>query len=229
MYDIPSDHAQPSSYLEYSIEQTDPTVVKSRAFTYMRELHGWCSEEKAGMLIDLVLKSKPDKIVEIGVWGGKSLIPMACALKANKKGVIFGIDPWDPNASLQGLTNESNKAFWGWVDHEAVMWGLIDKICQFDLIDQVQLIKTTSKEAAPISGIDILHIDGNHSDETSYIDVTKWVPYVKAGGLIVFDDITWSENGTESSQRRAVEWLNENCIKLGEFNDLCVWGVWLKP
>jgi hypothetical protein len=75
----------------------------------------------------------------------------------------------------------------------------------------------------------MLHIDGNHSDETSYIDVTKWVPFVKQGGLIIYDDITWSENGVTASQARAVAWLDEHCIKLAEFSDVCVWGIWLKP
>lgn len=228
MYDIPHDNERPASHMEYRIDHQDPEAIKKQAFAYMSELEGWCAEQKAGMLIDLVLKSKPEIIVEIGVWGGKSLIPMACALKANKKGTIFGIDPWSANASVDGVTNQSNKAWWESIDHEAIMWGLIDKIGKFNLIDQIQLIKGTSKDVDPIYEIDILHIDGNHTDEASYLDVTKWVPLVKQGGLIIVDDLTWSENGITSSQERSLQWLNAHCIKLAEFSDICVWGVWLK-
>jgi hypothetical protein len=93
---------------------------------------------------------------------------------------------------------------------------------------QIKLIRGTSLEVQPIFDIDILHIDGNHSDVTSYIDVTKWVPLVKSGGWIIFDDMTWYENG-KFTNARAVEWLDTHCKKIAEFQDNCVWGVWVKP
>lgn len=229
MNDLPAENNQPASHYEYVVDQQTAEALKKQAFSYMSQLHGWCSQEKAAILIDLVLKYKPETIVEIGVWGGKSLVPMACALKANNKGKIYGIDPWSSQASLQGLINEENKGFWSWVDHEGVMRGLIDKIDEFELGAYIDLIKATSLAADPIPDIDILHIDGNHSDETSYIDATKWVPLVKNGGLIIFDDITWTENGVDPSTARAIAWLNERCIKIAEFSDICVWGIWLKP
>src|SRR5579883_2959483 len=228
MLEMP-DHAAPPSHYEYVLDEQTANAVKNQAFFYMKHLHGWCSEEKAGFLIDLILKYQPEKVVEIGVWGGKSLIPMACALRSNQHGKIYGIDPWSNAASLQGLINEENKGFWSFVNHEAIMQGLIDKMGEFDLGEYIELIQTTSLDADPIPDIDLLHIDGNHSDETSYIDATKWVPLVKSGGLIIFDDITWTENGIDPSTARAIAWIDERCIKLAEFSDICVWGVWLKP
>jgi hypothetical protein len=148
MNDIPYDNGQPPSHYEYVI---DHLAIKQQAFAYMGELHGWCAQEKAAILIDLILKSKPEIILEIGVWGGKSLVPMACALRANHKGIIYGIDPWEATASLQGLTNEANKGFWGWVDHIAVMQGLIDKIEQFELGEYIELIRNTSEDICCIS------------------------------------------------------------------------------
>ena len=79
-----------------------------------------------------------------------------------------------------------------------------------------------------IYNIDMLHIDGNHSEKTSFYDVTKWAPQVTSGGFIIFDDINWCENGTLTTGR-AVQWLDEHCIKVGEFSDSCVWGIWVKP
>ena len=69
---------------------------------------------------------------------------------------------------------------------------------------------------------DILHIDGNHSEATSLYDVKKWTPLVKPGGLIIFDDTTWGTTG------RAVQWLDENCCKLGEYHEDNDWGIWIK-
>jgi predicted O-methyltransferase YrrM len=204
------------------------TDVKAEAFAYMELLDGWCSQKKASILIDLIRRTSPKTIVEIGVWGGKSLIPMACALRANGLGKIFGIDPWDSKASLEEVMNESNIAYWSWADHEAVYRQLKEKIQSFNLQDYIQLIRATSEATPIISDIDLLHIDGNHSDKTSYFDVTKWVPHVKTGGWIIFDDMTWYENGVFTTSR-AVEWLNTHCIKFAQFEDNCVWGVWIKP
>jgi len=203
--------------------------VRKQAQEYMMQLEGWCSELKSNTLIDLVLKVKPSIIVEIGVWGGKSLIPMACALRANGKGTIFGIDPWDNSASIDDLSEEVNVQFWKWADHEGIMRGLVNKIEQFGLRKQIILIKSTSEDASIIPGIEILHIDGNHSKKASMHDVKKWVPLMKSGGWIVFDDMTWTENGMPTTAH-AVEWLDQNCIRIAVFKDIyCVWGLWVKP
>jgi len=226
MHDIPYDNSRPASHYEHVI---DHLAIKRQAFAYMNELSGWCSEEKASVLIDLIIKSKPKVILEIGVFGGKSLVPMAYALKINKLGKIYGIDPWDTKASIEGAIDAGNKHFWAWVDHESILQHLIEKIEQFDLYEQIELIKSTSEDAEPIYGIDILHIDGNHSDAASYLDVTKWAPYVQPGGVIIFDDINipWKENGV-CPTHRAVEWLNVHCSKMAEFSDQNGWGVWIK-
>lgn len=220
----------PASHFEQVVEMNKrDTVLKQQAYDFMNQLDGWCTRPKAAILIDIVTKARPQIIVEIGVWGGKSLVPMAAALKANGEGMIYGIDPWNNIDSLENVTNESNLAYWGYVDHEAVMQQLISKIQHFDLENHIELIRSTSVDAAPIQDIEILHVDGNHSEKTSYFDVTKWVPLMKSGGWIIFDDMTWYENGVFTTAR-AVEWLNTNCIKFAEFrDDMSVWGIWIKP
>ena len=194
----------------------------------MSQLTGWCTERKAGVLIDIVLKTRPKKILEIGVYGGKSVVPMACALQALGEGVIYGIDPWDNDAAIQWVMNESNIEYWSKTDLQWIKRELIMKIRQFKLEDEIILIESTSEAAEPIQDIDILHIDGNHSDVTSYFDVTKWAPLVKSGGWIILDDMTWYENGIFTTARAAA-WLDAHCKKLAEFKDDSVWGIWIKP
>ncbi|MBI2743539.1 MAG: class I SAM-dependent methyltransferase [Chlamydiales bacterium] len=225
------ENGQPASHFEYvaKVNNRDSNAeIKLHALSLMNQMAGWCSPQKGTILVDMVLKTKPKVIVEIGVYGGKSVIPMAYALKVLREGKIYGIDPWSNFESTQWVQNEENKHFWASVDHEAIMQGLIQKVEQFGLQEQVVLIRNSSMEAPPIENIDILHIDGNHSDETSYFDVLKWVPYVNSGGWIIFDDMTWYENNKYTTAR-AVEWLDEHCIKFAEFSDSCVWGIWVKP
>lgn len=196
-------------------------VVKHLAFECMDRLHGWCSKEKAAILIDMILKYKPKIIVEIGVFGGKSLVPMAFALNSLKKGTIYGIDPWCAEESIQGMDPASFE-WWGQVDHELILDSLLKEIYAAKLEKQVVLIRATSAECPGIQQIDLLHIDGNHSEKASFDDVTKWVPLVREGGLIVFDDVTWSTTNT------AVEWLNKHCTKIAAYRGENEWAVWIK-
>lgn len=205
-----------------TIKLSQSARLKLKALKAMDELTGWCTKSKAAILIDLVMEAKAQTVVEIGVWGGRSLVPMAFALKELGHGTAFGIDPWSATASAEGMTGV-NEEWWTMVDHEAIYQGLVNKIAKFGLKNSVELLRYTSEKAPPIVDIDILHIDGNHSDKTSYFDVTKWAPLVRNGGYIVFDDITW---GTTT---RAVDWLNANCIKVAQYHDDCDWGIWYKP
>lgn len=197
-------------------------AVKKEAFQAMDALEGWCSKLKAGVLIDFVLMLKPETVVEIGVFGGKSAVPMAIACRANQKGVVYGIDPWAAVNSTEGMDGV-NLSWWGTIDHEAVMQGLVDKIIEFQLINQLVLVRDTSEGAKPIENIDILHIDGNHSEKAAMYDIHKWVPLVRKGGIVILDDINWK------GPQEAVKWLNANCVKLATFNDSgSEWGIWVK-
>src|SRR3990167_6389147 len=205
---------------ESKIVSSDP--IKKAANMYMKQLEGWCTSTKASILIDLIYLLKPDKIVEIGVWGGKSLVPMGCALKANEKGIVVGIDPWKNEESIKGQS-KTNREYWQAVDHVGVMEALNQKISAFSLNKYISLVRDTSENAAPIYDIDILHIDGNHSVESALIDLRKWVPLVKKGGLVIFDDMYWA------GQKEPVEWLNSHCIQFAMYKGTCQWGIWIKP
>ncbi len=195
--------------------------VKRNVFGYMEHLPGWCTINKASILIDLIFMLEPKTVVEIGVFGGKSLIPMAAALKVTGKGCIYGIDPWNSLESTDGMEG-AHLVWWGKLDHDKIMRDFQKKVVEFAVIDQVVVIKTTSELAPPISNIDILHIDGNHSEKAANLDVNKWVPLVRKGGVIIFDDLDWPSNAS------AVKWLDENCTRFIEFHETNKWGIWIK-
>ena len=200
-----------------------PEYSKSRILDKIKQLDGWCSDFKAGTLMELVWFMQPKVVVEVGVFGGKSLVPMAFALKTLGSGVAYGIDPWCAAASVEGMDGV-DKDWWGSVDHAAILDKLQKKITQFGLNDYIHLIQATSEDAEEISNIDILHIDGNHSNHASYYDALKWVPLVRRGGMIIFDDITWG------TTERATDWLDENCVRVITMRDLDnEWAIWVKP
>jgi len=211
-------------YLQKSFpEASSSNKTKIAALRAMKNLYGWCSEYKATVLIDLIEELKPKTVVEIGVFGGKSLIPMGVALKALRLGVIYGIDPWTQESSAVGMEGD-HKTYWESIDHEQIFSSVKTSIRKLKLQDHVRLIKQTSAKATPPSDIDLLHVDGNHSEEAAYFDVLKWVPYVRKGGIVVFDDISKWE-GT----KKAVDWLDANCTRLQTItDDDNDFGIWVK-
>ncbi|MCB1111787.1 MAG: class I SAM-dependent methyltransferase [Chlamydiales bacterium] len=228
MLDYPADCGQPQHEYVCEAAKHKQDQVKMLAYALMGQLEGWCSHEKASIMMDIVFLLKAETVVEIGVFGGKSLVPMACACKANGKGVVYGIDPWDAGESAKGMEGV-NLEWWGNLDHDKIYTDLKRKVKKFDLDSYINLLRCTSEEAPIFEEIDILHIDGNHSEDASLYDVMKWVPLVRKGGVIILDDIGWVDEETGSGTAKAVQYLNEHCIPFVEVEGDNQWGIWIKP
>ena len=189
------------------------------------QLHGWCALEKAKKFIELIYKNKPELCVEIGVFGGASLIPQAIALSYNKKGKIYGIDPWTNDCALEEMINEDHKKWWGGVDLEQIYNSCCQKIEQLNLQNYCELIKDKSENVFinfQDQSIDLLHIDGNHSEALSYKDAVNYLPKVKVGGHILFDDIWWTEKDNYVTTRKAIVYLLDKCDKIDLINGDCM-------
>jgi predicted O-methyltransferase YrrM len=173
-------------------------TIESVKYTVLDNLHeiwGWCSEEKATQFIDLVYEVQPETCVEIGVFAGASLFPVAAALKGIGKGVILAIDPWDKIECIRYLDPDLDTKDLRWWAHQNldhIYFGYLSLIRQYELEKQVITLKLTSKKAAKIIGhIDILHIDGNHYPKAAIEDVQFYLPKVRSGGYIWFNDANW--------------------------------------
>ena len=153
--------------------------------------HGWCSVPKAYTLASSVLALRPDVTIEIGVWGGKSLIPLALAHKEIGKGIVVGIDPWTPAASVEGQVNDADKKHWGTTDHESVYQEFLGLLKTFQIDQCVRVHRMKSDECPRYEGVSLLHIDGNHGPQ-AIKDVEKFAPMCRSGALLVADDLGWS-------------------------------------
>lgn len=171
----------------------------------IRPMQGWCSVEKALGLYDLVMAERPRLCVELGVFGGRSILPVAVALQEldhsppPHKGLAIGIDPWTADAACEGFQGDTdnekaNRKWWAELDIEAIFRGALDALQPY--AGYCALLRATSSDAANIFGretIDLLHIDGNHSPVISCRDVVEWTPLLRPGGVLVFDDMDWPE------------------------------------
>lgn len=197
-------------------------IFRSNVENVRKRLQGWCSEKKSRALIDTILEYQPVNCVEIGVFGGASLIPMTMALAAvGGEGRIYGIDPWEAVESVVGMGGEGvNFEYWKNLDYEAIYVGFLNELVKNSLTKYCIPLRMTSEKAASLfdNDIDLIHIDGNHSEERSWLDVELYYDKVKSGGIIIFDDIGWREKNANGTQK-AVSFLDENCEILSDVAD----------
>lgn len=183
--------------------------LKNKVLHALPYFEGWCTEEKALNFVELVLEVKPEVCVEIGVFGGRSLLPVALALKLLGKGIVIGIDPWNREECIKyydPIKDEADLRWWSNLNFEYVYSDYQAMIKKLLVEKYCFTLRTTSEDAvSEIGVIDILHIDGNHSEIASLQDVALYLPKVRAGGYIWMTDALWGE------RRRAVEQLQKFC------------------
>lgn len=172
--------------------------------TVLPKMEGWCTPEKARRIVGLVRESNSRTFVEIGVFAGRSLFAAALAQFGHGFYTLcIGIDPWNAYESTSGF-NDENAKWWGKLDHDAIYNKCRATLEALELNDTCYLIRESSSLALPliqrIAPVDILHIDGNHSEESSCRDVENYEPLVRPGGIILFDDTSWQT--TKSAQKQ---------------------------
>lgn len=171
-------------------------------------LEGWVTPEKGIVIAELVVENKPEICVEIGVFGGRSLIATALALRENHHGKVYGIDPWKTDACLEGDQDQGNKDWWSKVDLHAIHKGCMEAIWRLGLDARAIVIRSTSEHAVSLfKRIDFFVLDGNHSEVASCRDVERFCPKMKVGAYMVFDDTDWPT--TKKAQELALKWCDE--------------------
>lgn len=154
----------------------------------------WCSLEKAQTLASLVIGLRPRTIVEIGVWMGGSAVPMLLALKKLGAGRLVAIDPWDPAASVAGEAPDNVK-WWGGTDHGRAHARFLERMAELDVSSYCEVLHRRSDDVEPsYYDIDILHVDGNHTEQATR-DIKRFCPAVRTGGIAILDDVNWAGGG----------------------------------
>lgn len=189
---------------------------KAKSLSTMSTIPGWCSQEKASLIMDLIHENQCTRCIEIGVFAGKSLFPIAQALRYQQNGVVFGIDAWNPNDAVAGFRpSDSSYSWWNEIDYNKLHRNTLYWIFHKKLEQHCSLIKTTSCNAAELfedGTIDFIHLDGNHNEFYSYQDVLSFFPKVRDGGFILLNDPNWI------SMRRSLVFLLERTDLLSSFS-----------
>ena len=176
------------------------------------KLPGWCDLEKAERLFELASGDLPDRtLVELGVFGGRSFLPLAlgCSLYEGKPGRhVYGIDPYKLSAALEGEHYPGQVEWWTAVDFEGTLQGVVDLIERESLGPFATLCRHRSLPATLLPGpVAVLHQDGNHSEDVSLEEAKQYLPLMAPRGYWVIDDTNWA------SLRMAQYYLLENGMR----------------
>ncbi len=191
--------------------------VLDRISAVIPTLEGWASVEKGTSMARLITQERPMLIVEIGVFGGRSLIPMAIAADALcDRNLVVGIDPWTVDSAIEGEHASQEVEWWGKnVNLDAIHTGCMAAIRAARVNHRILIMRSTADRALAMfqerdnpTPIDLLHIDGNHSEAASTRDVLGYLPLVRKGGWIYFDDSDWA------STQKAVALVDRQCDRM---------------
>lgn len=163
-------------------------------------LQGWADVPKAHTLASMVIALRPAVTIEIGVFGGRSFLPMALAHKFIGSGMCYGIDPWQRQESMLGQTGKDLE-WWAACDHEAIFMGFMEQVRLLSVQNVTKICRMRSDDFTPIPKIDLLHTDGNHGPQ-AVKDVMRFCPHVRTGGICVMDDLGWSGGNVQLAAAR---------------------------
>lgn len=167
------------------------------------QLIGWCPKEKAEKLLELASSEKVSLCVELGVYGGRSLLPLALALSQRAGTRVVGVDAWSVPAAMEGTNSKENEAYWTNVDYSGMFEYTKKLVSDHQVAHLVDLWRCKSVDVYDRfedNSIDLLHQDSNHSEEVSCREVELYCAKVRPGGYWVFDDTHWPT--TQTAQQK---------------------------
>lgn len=176
------------------------TVFNQVALALQGMRDGWSTLEFNVQCAQIVLTTAPACAVEIGVYGGRTTVAIALAMKALGHGVIHAVDPWEAAASVEGQVHPNDREWWGKLDHERIYRGCLTAIETWGVKDHVIVHRARSDDVTPPPEIGLLIVDGNHGPQ-SIRDVARFAPAVPVGGWAYLDDLDWSGGAVRQAER----------------------------
>lgn len=134
---------------------------------------------------DLIATLRPGLFVELGTDRGESYFAFCQAAAEQHTGTrCFAVDTWRGDPHVGGYDETT---FMEVSAHNAEHYSSFSTLlrCTFD---------EALERFAPES-IDLLHLDGFHSEEAVRHDVSVWLPKIRPGGLLLLHDIAVRTRG----------------------------------
>lgn len=165
---------------------------------------------------DLVAESKPGTLVELGVDRGESYFAFCQSVAEHSTGTrCFGIDTWrgDPHAG-----NYDEATFRQVAAHNGANYDSFSTLMRLAFDDALPTF--------PDQTLDIVHLDGLHTEAAVRHDVESWLPKLREGGVFLLHDV--GVRTRDFGVWKVWEELHDRG-RCCEFTDGPGLGVWEKP
>lgn len=168
---------------------------------------GMCDGEKIAVVMEAMRHAPAGDIVEIGSWWGRSAALFNWLGRHYGVGPMLCVDPWSSAELPQGVAVLDRASAAMDTDEALAIFQMnLAPLARGDL----NYIRARSTDAAADYGLGlevttptfgkvayegrvaVLHIDGNHAYDSVAADAAAWIPHVKPGGWIIFDDYVWA-------------------------------------
>lgn len=165
---------------------------------------------------DLVATLRPALLVELGVDRGESYFAFCQSAVENNTGTrCFGIDTWRGDEQAGGYDETTFAQVFG---HNRANYETFSTLLRAGFDDALPQFEPES--------IDVLHLDGLHTEEAVRHDVDSWLPKLRPGGILLLHDVDVRSKGFgvwkvwAELQTRGRSWT---------FHDGPGLAVWQKP
>lgn len=165
---------------------------------------------------DLVAALKPRVLVELGVDRGESYFAFCQSAAENHTGTrCFGVDTWrgDQHAGGYDETTFAQVSAHNRAHYEAFS-------------TRIRASFEDALEKFGAESIDLLHVDGLHTESAARHDIDSWMPKVRPGGIILLHDV--DVRGRDFGVWKVWAALQERG-RSWTFHDGPGLGVWQKP
>ncbi len=205
---------------EYDLAVLDTPAFRDLESRIIAALeHSWCSNQKAKLLLQTVVLTRPSVAVEIGAFTGSCTLPMLAGLRYQGHGHAYVIDAWSNEEAVGGLPHDDvNAVWWSGLDMAAIRTQFSDMLDTWALADLCTIVAEPSANAADRVGtIDFLHLDGNFSEAGALLDAELYLPKVAGGGYALLSNALVTVGGLPTKVRSLRRFF-EACDIVGELD-----------
>ncbi len=165
---------------------------------------------------DLVAVLKPRLLVELGVDRGESYFAFCQSASENQTGTrCFGVDTWRGDQHAGGYDETT---FAQVSAHNRANYEAFSTLIRASFEDALEKFEADS--------IDLLHVDGLHTESAARHDIDSWMPKLRPGGIILLHDV--DVRGRDFGVWKVWAALQERG-RSWTFHDGPGLGVWQKP
>lgn len=184
-----------------------PKFIREAIEHYIPMMEGWSTPERCCEMATCILETKAQVCVDLGVFAARSTIAMGFAARQLGTSMVYGVDPWNPNIAANNDDDKEGIDWWQNKSNlEEIHRQAIRAVWDHNLEPWVTIIRAKSEHVHQLFPvIDFLNIDGGHSEVTSCRDVELYLPKVRGGAYVMFDDVDWA------TTQKALGMIAEQC------------------